>query len=253
MSVFATLAGAAAGFVVGGPLGVLLGAMTGGLSVLIRGKAAPADRPVAFTIAAIALAAKMAGVDGDATQAEFRTFQRLFRVDPKEAENVRRFYDMAKRSTAGFEAYAAQAAQLLGPGSPLLEDLLEALWLIAATDGFHPAELPYLAVVAEQFGISPAMAAAIRARHIASPEEDPWAILGVARDADRSALKKAYLALVKQYHPDRHLAEGMPSEFIRVAEARMAAINGAYAVLAGRPSRGGPAETGTAESGMARA
>lgn len=238
MSVFATLAGAAAGMIIGGPLGAIVGAAAGGsLGIMLSGTAKASDRPVAFTIAAIALAAKMASVDGDASAAEFNTFQRLFRVDPKESENVRRFYDMAKQSPAGFEAYAAQAAQLLGPGSPLLEDLLEALWLIAATDGFHPAELPYLRDVAQHLGIDPARAAAIRARHIAAPEDDPWSILGVPPGADAPALRQAYHALVRQYHPDRHLAEGMPSEFIRVAEARMAAINAAYAAVTGKAGR----------------
>jgi len=235
MSIFGTLAGAAAGLLIGGPLGALMGAAAGGgLGIVLKGLVRPADRPVAFTISAIALAAKMAGADGHATVAEFRTFQRLFRVAPDEADNVRRFYDMAKTSTAGFEAYAMQAARLLGPGSPLLEDLLEALWLIAATDGFHPAELKYLDSVAAHLGIEHGMADAIRARHIVAPEDDPWRVLGVTPGADAAALKRAYHGLVKQYHPDRHLAEGMPSEFIRVAEARMAAINAAYAHLAGR-------------------
>jgi len=235
MSIFGSLAGATAGLLIGGPLGALMGAAAGGgLGIVLKGLVRPADRPVAFTIAAIALAAKMAGADGNATTAEFRTFQRLFHVAPEEAENMQRFYHMAKTSTAGFEAYAAQAARLLGPGSPLLEDLLEALWLIAATDGFHEAELHYLDQVAAHLGIAPAQAAAIRARHIVAPENDPWNILGIAPGADAAALKRAYHGLVKQYHPDRHLAEGMPSEFIRVAEARMAAINTAYASLAGK-------------------
>ncbi|WP_439533083.1 TerB family tellurite resistance protein [Polymorphobacter sp.] len=238
MSIFASVAGAAAGLLIGGPLGALMGAAAAGsLGIVLKGLVRPADRPVAFTIAAIALAAKMAGADGQATMAEFRTFQRLFRVEPGEAENVQRFYDMAKTSTAGFEAYAAQAARLLGPGSPLLEDLLEALWLIAATDGFKQAELDYLDQVAEQLGIDPGTAAAIRARHIVAPQDDPWGVLGVPPGADPLALKRAYHGLVRQYHPDRHLAEGMPSEFIRVAEARMAAINAAYATLAGKDSR----------------
>ena len=47
-------------------------------------------------------------------------------------------------------------------------------------------------------------------------------------------LRAAYHALVKQYHPDRHLAEGMPAEFIRVSESRMAAINAAYAKVSGK-------------------
>jgi DnaJ like chaperone protein len=238
MSIFAALAGAATGLVIGGPMGALIGAAAGGsIGLVISRTARPSERPVAFTIAAIALAAKMAGADGNPTPSEFRTFQRLFQVEPHETENVRRFYDMAKTSTAGFEAYAAQAAQLLGPGSPLLEDLLEALWLIAATDGFHPDEMPFLAGVARHLGIPPETAAAIRARHVASPETDPWSILGVAPGADPATLRQAYHALVRQYHPDRHLAAGMPSEFIRVAEARMAAINAAYATLTGRRSQ----------------
>ena len=232
MSIWATLAGAAAGLLLGGPLGALAGAAAGGAIDLTTRRTNPQRRRVAFTIAAIALAAKMARADGDPSAAEFATFQRLFNVEAAEADNARRFYDLAKQSMAGFEAYAQQAATLLGPGSPLLEDLLDALWLIAAVDGFHPAELAYLDQVAAQLGFDAAQAAQIRARHTGPAQDDPWAVLGVAPGIDAAALRAAYHALVKQYHPDRHLAEGMPAEFIRVTESRMAAINDAYARIA---------------------
>ena len=226
MSIWATLAGVASGLLMlGGPLGALAGGIP---RIASRRAATPSHRRVAFTIAAIALAAKMARADGDASPAEFATFQRLFHVDAPEAENAHRFYDLAKGSMAGFEAYADQAATLLGAGSPLLEDLLNALWLIAATDGFHPLELAFLDVVAVRFGFDAAAAARVRARHTGPAEDDPWAILGVAPGADAAKLRTAYHALVRQYHPDRHLAEGVPTEFIRVTEARMAAINTAY-------------------------
>ncbi len=228
MSIWATLAGAAAGLLLGGPFGALAGAAAGG-AIDARRAANPERRRVAFTIAAIALAAKMARADGDASAAEFATFQRLFRVDAAEAENARRFYDLAKTSMAGFQAYADQAATLLGAGSPLLEDLLDALWLIAETDGFHPAEITYLDAVAARLGFDAAAAALIRARHTAPAADDPWAILGVAPGADAAVLRRAYHALVRQYHPDRHFAEGVPAEFIRVTESRMAIINAAYA------------------------
>ncbi len=232
MSIWATLAGAAAGLLLGGPLGALAGAGAGGAIDLAAGRAAnPERRRVAFTIAAIALAAKMARADGDATAAEFATFQRLFEVPQQEAGNARRFYDLAKQSMAGFEAYATQAAGLLGPGSPLLEDLLDALWLIAATDGFDAREIDYLEKVADRFGFDAAAMARIRARHTDPAEDDPWAILGVEPGTDAAGLRRAYHALVRQYHPDAHVAEGMPNEFIRVAETRMATINGAYARL----------------------
>ena len=228
MSIWVTLAGAATGLLFGGPLGALIGAAAGG-AVDARRAANPERRRVAFTIAAIALAAKMARADGDATAAEFATFRRLFQVDARESENARRFYDLAKKSMAGFEAYADQAATLLGAASPLLEDLLDALWLIAETDGFHPAEMTYLDAVAERLGFDAVAAALIRARHTSPAADDPWSILGVSADADPATLRRAYHALVRQYHPDRHFAEGVPAEFIRVTESRMAMINAAYA------------------------
>jgi DnaJ like chaperone protein len=235
MSIWATLAGAAAGLLLGGPLGALAGAAAGGaIDLGVRRAASPARRRVAFTIAAIALAAKMARADGDASPAEFATFQRLFVVDAGEAENARRFYELAQQSVAGFEAYAEQAATLIGPGSPLLEDLLDALWLIAAVDGFDPRELDYLDKVAARLGFDAAAAARVRTRHTAPADDDPWAILGVEPGADAATLRRAYHALVKEYHPDRHLAEGVPAEFIRVTEARMAVINTAYARATGR-------------------
>ena len=235
MSIWATIAGVAAGLVLGGPLGALLGAATGAAAGIgMRRAGSPDARRVAFTIAAIALAAKMARADGEASAAEFATFQRLFQVESRESDNARRFYDLAKQSMAGFEAYADQAASVLGVGSPLLEDLLDALWLIAAVDGFHSDEIAYLDAVAARLGFDAAAAARVRARHTGPAADDPWAILGVEPGADAAALRRAYHALVKQYHPDRHLAEGMPAEFIRVTEARMAIINTAYARVSGR-------------------
>jgi DnaJ like chaperone protein len=235
MSIWATLAGTALGLVIGGPLGALAGAAAGGAVDAMRARATnPERRRVAFSIAAIALAAKMASADGNASAAEFATFQRLFHVDPSEANNARRFYDLAKGSMAGFQAYAIQAADLLGQGSATLEDLLDALWMIAAVDGFHESELAFLGEVATILGFDEAAQARIRRRHLAPAADDPWAVLGVEPGADSAALRAAYHALVKRYHPDRALAEGVPSEFIRVSELRMADINAAYDRLTGR-------------------
>lgn len=235
MSIWATLAGTALGLVIGGPLGALAGAAAGGAVDAMRARATnPERRRVAFSIAAIALAAKMASADGNASAAEFATFQRLFHVDPSEAGNARRFYDLAKGSMAGFQAYAIQAADLLGQGSATLEDLLDALWMIAAVDGFHEAELAFLGEVATILGFDEAAQARVRRRHLAPAADDPWAVLGVEPGVDAAALRGAYHALVKRYHPDRALAEGVPSEFIRVSELRMADINAAYDRLTGR-------------------
>lgn len=215
--------------------GVTLGALVRSAVRLVRAPERKGrGRQVAFTIAAIALAAKMARADGYASAGEFATFQRLFSVPEAERPNAERFYRLAQSSTAGFEAYARQAAALLGPGSPVLEDLLEALMLIAVTDGVHPQEVVYLDAVAEYLGFAPADYARIKARHITPGTNDPYVVLGVEPGAALDAVRHAYRRLVKAHHPDRHMAEGTPPEFIRVAEDRMAAINAAYASLARR-------------------
>ncbi len=235
MGVWGTAIGSAAGFLLGGPFGALAGAaLGGGADLVVLRLSSPERRQVAFTIAAIALAAKMARADGVATPQEFAVFERLFEVPPPERANAARFYELAKGSTAGFEAYATQAAQLLGPGTPVLEDLLEALLSIAAVDGFHGDELAYLDTVAARLGFDDAAWARIRARHLAPAADDPWAILGIEPGAPHEAVRAAWRDLVKTYHPDRHIAQGTPIEFIRVAEARMAAINDAYAALTRR-------------------
>lgn len=236
MSIWGQLLGAAAGLLlVGGPLGALARAALGPNGEQrreLRARKRCERQQVAFTVAAIALAAKMARADGYASDHEFATFRRLFHVEESERANAERFYRLAKRSTQGFEAYAMQAAELLGPASPTLEDLLEALFLIAMSDRVaHPEELAFLDEVAVRFGFDAAAYARIKARYIAPGEDDPYVVLGVEPGASTDVIRAAYRALVKRYHPDRHMAEGVPPEFIRVAEDRMAAINAAYAAL----------------------
>jgi len=235
MGVWVKVLGTATGRLLGRPFVARAKGGSGGLvdPATLRAPT-PERRQVAFTIAAIALAAKMARADGVASAQEFATFERLFQVPDGERHNATRFYRLAQGSIAGFEAYAEQAARLLGPGSPVLEDLLEALLLIAVTDGVHPAELDYLGKVADRLGFDEAGYARIRARHIAPAPDDPYVVLGIIPGASLIEVRAAYRGLVKTYHPDRHMAAGTPPEFLRVAHARMAAINAAYAAVAKR-------------------
>ena len=53
---------------------------------------------------------------------------------------------------------------------------------------------------------------------------DPYDILGVSKQADEAAIKKAFRKLAKQYHPDRNADD--PTAKDRFAEA-----NAAYEVL----------------------
>jgi DnaJ like chaperone protein len=50
----------------------------------------------------------------------------------------------------------------------------------------------------------------------------------VARDAANADIKAAYRKLVRDNHPDRLIAKGMPKEFVDIATDKLAAINSAY-------------------------
>jgi DnaJ like chaperone protein len=231
MSIWGKILGGAAGFLVGGPLGALLGVTLG--HYMADKKAAPQDDDatarVTFTIGVVVLAAKMAKADGRVTRDEIQAFRSRFHVAEGEAANVARVFNMAKEDPAGFEIYARQIAHMLRGRPAVLEELLDSLFLIAMADGtLHPAEEAFLREVASIFGFDAQTFARIRASHAAPGTGDPYAVLGVAATATDAEIKAAHRKLVKEHHPDRLMAQGMPQEFIDVATDKLAAINAAY-------------------------
>lgn len=231
MSIWGKLGGAAAGFLLGGgPIGAIAGAFAGHM-LFDRDAAGEGGEPgVIFTIAVIALSAKMAKADGTVSIHEVEAFDRIFRVPPSEETNVRRIFDLARQDTAGYEIYAAQIARQLRGNPGLLEDVLDGLFEIAKADGvLHPAELTFLERVADIFGFSPDEFRRIRASHVEPDRADPYTVLGVAYGASEEEIKHTYRLLVRENHPDRLIARGVPEEFLRLANEKLAAINAAYA------------------------
>ena len=205
--------------------------------------AAPAPAPgqrangpqtqVAFTIAIVALGAKMAKADGRVTPDEVAAFKQVFTVAPEDMTSVGRIFDLARRDTAGFEAYADQLATQFQGHKPLLQDVLEGLFHIATADTvLHPAEDQFLAEVARRFGFSDSEYAYVRAHFIQSADSDPFHVLSLTPQANNDEIRKQYRKLVAENHPDRYIARGLPNEVVDIANRKLAAINAAYAVVA---------------------
>ncbi|MEO8778078.1 MAG: co-chaperone DjlA [Rhodanobacter sp.] len=55
---------------------------------------------------------------------------------------------------------------------------------------------------------------------------DPYAVLGIDRNADERAIKRAYRKLISEHHPDR--LGDLPEDMRRQAESRASEINAAY-------------------------
>ena len=177
----------------------------------------------------VALAGKMARADGVVTDEEFQIFRRVFGVPPEEETNVLRIFNLARQDIAGYEHYAGQIARLFVGNPAMLEDVLDGLFEIAKADGvLHPCEAKFLERVAEIFGFAPGEYRRIRASHFPPELTDPYVILGLSYSAGEEELKQTYRRLVRENHPDSLMARGVPAEFVKLANDKLAAINGAY-------------------------
>ncbi|MGI9388746.1 MAG: TerB family tellurite resistance protein [Boseongicola sp.] len=199
------------------------------LSAVFEKLRTPPEQSVAFAIAVIALGAKMAKADGLVTRDEVTAFREIFFIPHDEEENAAKVYDLARQDVAGFEEYATSVARLFDSAHITLCDLLEGLFHIAVADGsYHPNEDDFLARVADIFGITDREFRSVRTRFVPDADPDPWDVLGVDPEASIDDIHAAWRQLVRESHPDRMIARGVPEEAIKLAEKRLVAINRAW-------------------------
>ena len=200
------------------------------VATAVRGMGAGVDRKqLTFTVAMIALSAKMAKADGVVTHDEVIVFQDLFEVPPGEERNVTRLFNLAKQDVAGYDAYARQIASLFEDERDVLEDIIDGLFMIAAADGImHKREMLYLEHVADIFEIPERCFERIKMGHVQPDEQDPYTILEADRGMTDDEIKSHYRQLVRENHPDRLIARGVPEEFVRISTDKLAAINTAW-------------------------
>jgi len=243
VSLWGKIIGGVIGFGIGGPIGALIGAAAGHFAVDRKGGVewpkieyqspwSHQARQVAFSVAVIALAAKLAKADGHVTRDEVDALKRVFHIPPNAAGQVGAIFNAAKKDPLGFEPYARQITQIMGGNKQMLEELLAALLMIAHADGqYHQAEKDYIAQVARIFGFSAAELHRIESTFVmgaAAPQSDPYEILGVKRQASDQEIKAAYRKLLRENHPDALMAQGLPEDFIEIANKKMAEINAAW-------------------------
>jgi DnaJ like chaperone protein len=245
--VWGKIIGGMAGFALGGPFGALVGAAfghaadQGGFAVFQQGVRfqsghAPrfaGGRDQAFAIGVVVLAARLARCDGPVKRAEIDAFKRSFRIPPEAVRDVGRLFDHARDGDEDPAAYAATLGAQFGGNPGMLEDVLTALFAIARADGpVNRREEQFLRMAWGRFGLDEAAwerAREGRSRHVpASEQEDPYAVLGVSREAGDDALRAAWRQLMRENHPDSLASQGAGAEAVRRAGEKVARINAAW-------------------------
>jgi DnaJ like chaperone protein len=226
MSIWSQITAAVAALAKGAPLSAVFAQLR-----------TPPERSIAFTIAVIALGAKMAKADGLVTRDEVMAFREVFQIAQEDEAGAAKVFNLARQDVAGFEDYAVRVREMFGAGHEALGDLLEGLFHIAVADGmYHPNEDEFLKDVADIFGLGEGEFRQIRSRFVPDAEADPYSVLGLTAEASMDELRAAWKRLVQESHPDRLVARGLPEEAVKMAEKRLVAINRAWAEV--RDARG---------------
>jgi DnaJ like chaperone protein len=239
--------GAGMGFMVGGPIGAILGGVLGHAydvgNEQMRGYyqrddhswpevEREFDRQYLFYVSLASLAAKMAKADGVITNDEIRAFDHFLRIDlgleVEERRTIAKIFNEAKDSPEDAVAIARQFKALIGFQREVLQMMLQLLFRIALADGrLHKNEEIFIQNIASAFEMSDMEYQQIKAIYI-KQNDQAYNILGINRNASDDEVKKAYRKLVREYHPDRMQAKGVPEDFMKIANEKMTEINQAY-------------------------
>ena len=235
MSIWGKIIGGTAGFALGGPLGAILGVMVGGSFDRSSKRFSNSNhipnqqKQNIFALSIIILSAKIAKADGQVTEDEIFAFKEKFRIPENEMDQVGKIFNEAKKSKDGYAQIAKQVGILFADNKVLLEELLNNLFYIAESDGNTSLqEVEILKNISNYFNLNDQDFQRIFHSRLKNKESDPYKVLGVNRNDDDSIIRKKWIILNKEHHPDNLISQGLPQEFIDQANSELSAINLAY-------------------------
>ena len=235
MSIWGKILAGSAGFALGGPIGAILGVIVAGSFQRTskrfnkNNKISNEQKQNIFAISIIILSAKIAKADGHVSKDEIHAFKDKFNIPESEMNEVGKIFNEAKKSKEGYEKIASQVGLLFSENKLLLEELLNNLFYIAESDGnTSDQELDVLKSISKYFNLSENDFQRIQNSRLNNKNSDPYKILSVNRNDDDLTIRKRWIQLNKEHHPDNLIAKGLPKEFIDQANDELSSINLAY-------------------------
>ena len=232
MAIWGSLIGGMIGLSLGGPFGMLLGSLIGGKISRARsggGFRSFAQPQQVFALSLIVLSAKLSKVDGQVSREELIAVKDKLKIPENELDQVGKIFNKAKEESAGYEQYAKQIAQIYGNNINVLEEVINILFYIAEADGnVSESELKMIEQIAQIFGLTETQFNSIKESRKSSDKLNPYIVLESNPDDSIEIIRKRYLKLSKEHHPDLLISKGVPQEVINESKAKMRAINSAW-------------------------
>ena len=232
MSIWGSLLGGVIGFSFGGPFGALLGSFLGGkISKLNSSKIIgnQQNSQEVFALSLIILSAKLSKADGHVSKEELIAVKDKLQIPDSEIDQVAKIFNKAKDESTGYEPYAKQIAEIFRGNLNVLEEVINILFYIAEADG-HVSndEETMIANIAYIFGLSQKQYQSIKESRKTSDKLNPYIVLESQPTDDIKTIRKNYIKLSKEHHPDLLISKGVPVEVINESKNKMRSINAAW-------------------------
>jgi len=232
MAIWGSLIGGMIGLSLGGPFGMLLGSLIGGKISRAKSRAgfgSFAQPQQIFALSLIVLSAKLSKADGQVSKEELIAVKDKLRIPENELDQVGKIFNKAKEESAGYEPYAQQIAQVYRGNINVLEEVINILFYIAEADGnVSESELKMIEHIAQIFGLTEIQFNSIKESRKSSDKLNPYIVLESNPDDKIEIIRKRYLKLSKEHHPDLLMNKGVPQEVIDESKTKMRAINSAW-------------------------
>ena len=232
MAIWGSIIGGMLGFSIGGPFGMLLGSLIGGK--MSRARSSGGFRSFAqpqqiFALSLIVLSAKLSKADGQVSREELIAVKDKLKIPESELDQVGKIFNKAKEESNGYEPYAKQIAEVYRGNMNVLEEVINTLFYIAEADGnISDNELIMIEDIARIFGLNQAQINGIKESRKSSDKLNPYIVLESKPDDSLEEIRKRYIKLSKEHHPDLLLSKGVPQEVIDESKAKMRAVNSAW-------------------------
>ena len=231
MSIWGSLIGGMIGFSLGGPFGMLLGSLIGGKISRAKGSInnSFAKPQQIFALSLIVLSAKLSKADGQVSKEELIAVKDKLKIPENELDQVGKIFNKAKNESTGYEPYAQQIAQVYRGNLNVLEEVVNILFYIAEADGnISQSEMNMIQDIARIFGLNENQFNSLKESRKSSDKLNPYIVLESNPNDDLSDIRKKYIKLSKEHHPDLLLSKGVPNEVIEESKKKMRTINSAW-------------------------
>ena len=232
MSIWGSLIGGIIGFSFGGPFGALLGSFVGGKlssANASRQYKSLSNSQEVFALSLIVLSAKLSKADGQVSKEELIAVKEKLQIPESEIDQVAKIFNKAKEESTGYEPYAKQISEIYKGNLNVLEEVINVLFYIAEADGeVSNNEQVMIQNIAYIFGLTQSQFESIQESRKSSDKLNPYIVLESSPDDDLQTIRKKYIRLSKEHHPDLLISKGVPVEVINESKNKMRSINSAW-------------------------